>query len=93
MHFVACLSTSRRAGFEARMKQVYKLPMECPFQWPNRGFAAVFIGLVLAHLTPSLAADSPGDHAKPPNIVFILVDDLRFDGMGFLQEQLQTPKH
>lgn len=28
---------------------------------------------------------------KPRNMIFVLVDDLRFDGMGFLQEELQTP--
>ncbi|MEL1249291.1 sulfatase family protein [Aurantiacibacter gilvus] len=28
---------------------------------------------------------------QPRNIIFILVDDLRFDGMGFLQSQVQTP--
>ncbi len=28
---------------------------------------------------------------KPMNIVFVLVDDLRYDGMGFIQEKLQTP--
>lgn len=28
---------------------------------------------------------------RPTNIVFVLVDDLRFDGMGFLQPGLQTP--
>ncbi|TPV61788.1 sulfatase [Aestuariibacter sp. GS-14] len=25
------------------------------------------------------------------NIIFVLVDDLRFDGMGFLQDELETP--
>jgi len=25
------------------------------------------------------------------NVVFVLLDDLRYDGMGFLQEELQTP--
>ena len=29
--------------------------------------------------------------ARPRNIVFILLDDLRYDGMGFLQPELQTP--
>ena len=32
-----------------------------------------------------------GVAASPPNIVFVLVDDLRFDGMGFLNPTLQTP--
>jgi arylsulfatase A-like enzyme len=29
--------------------------------------------------------------AKPRNIVFVLVDDLRYDGMGFLQPRIRTP--
>ncbi|WP_031295845.1 sulfatase family protein [Sphingobium ummariense] len=28
---------------------------------------------------------------KPRNVVFILLDDLRYDGMGFLQPELKTP--
>jgi arylsulfatase A-like enzyme len=28
---------------------------------------------------------------KPYNIVFVLVDDLRFDAMGFVTPGLQTP--
>ena len=28
---------------------------------------------------------------RPRNIVFVLLDDLRYDGMGFLQPELQTP--
>ena len=29
--------------------------------------------------------------AKPRNVIFILLDDLRYDGMGFLQPGLKTP--
>jgi N-acetylglucosamine-6-sulfatase len=29
--------------------------------------------------------------ARPRNVVFILLDDLRYDGMGFLQPELKTP--
>ena len=29
--------------------------------------------------------------AAQPNVIFILVDDLRFDGMGFVNPSLQTP--
>jgi arylsulfatase A-like enzyme len=36
-------------------------------------------------------ASAPAASGKPRNIIFILVDDLRFDGMGFLQPQLHTP--
>jgi arylsulfatase A-like enzyme len=38
---------------------------------------------------PMLQAQATGAH--PRNIVFILVDDLRFDGMGFLQSEVKTP--
>ena len=36
---------------------------------------------------PSLARQ----HSAPRNVIFILLDDLRFDGMGFLQPGLNTP--
>lgn len=37
-------------------------------------------------------APAPEAPARPRNIIFVLVDDLRFDGMGFLQPGLlQTP--
>ena len=38
---------------------------------------------------PALQGPAPG--ARPRNVVFILIDDLRFDGMGFLQPELKTP--
>ena len=56
----------------------------------RRCLATVLVALALAPAA-SLAAGSPDGGAKPRNIILILVDDLRFDGMGFLQEQLQTP--
>lgn len=31
------------------------------------------------------------NESKSPNIIFVLVDDLRYDGMGFLQPDLKTP--
>ena len=46
---------------------------------------------------PAAAASRPcapgsgrGD-AHPRNVVFILIDDLRYDGMGFLQPEVKTP--
>jgi arylsulfatase A-like enzyme len=45
------------------------------------------IALALAS-TPFYAA-APAE--RPRNIVFILLDDLRYDGMGFLQPEVQTP--
>ncbi|WP_126174583.1 sulfatase family protein [Altericroceibacterium xinjiangense] len=43
---------------------------------------------------PATLAQTPLDAPvtkKSPNVVFILLDDLRFDGMGFLQPGLHTP--
>lgn len=37
------------------------------------------------------APAEPAAQARPRNVVFILVDDLRFDGMGFLQPGIKTP--
>lgn len=39
------------------------------------------------------ASDAQAPVARQPqrNVIFVLVDDLRFDGMGFLQPQLRTP--
>ena len=37
------------------------------------------------------APPPPAAAAKPHNIIFVLVDDLRFDGMGFLRPGLKTP--
>jgi arylsulfatase A-like enzyme len=34
---------------------------------------------------------SAKSNEKQRNVVFVLMDDLRYDGMGFLQEELQTP--
>ncbi|MCP5145764.1 MAG: sulfatase [Gammaproteobacteria bacterium] len=41
-------------------------------------------GLIAA---PAIAGEGP----SKPNVVFILLDDLRFDGMGFLNPLLKTP--
>lgn len=58
-------------------------------------FAAVAFqsGMAQAAPKPAPSAPAPADApARPRNIIFVLVDDLRFDGMGFLQPGLlQTP--
>jgi arylsulfatase A-like enzyme len=45
--------------------------------------------------TPAVAGESPapgkGSSSKPRNIIFVIVDDLRFDGLGFLQPRIKTP--
>ncbi|WP_230461199.1 sulfatase family protein [Sphingobium sp. CAP-1] len=35
------------------------------------------------------AAEAPRE--KPRNVIFIILDDLRYDGLGFLQPQIRTP--
>ncbi|WP_211101450.1 sulfatase [Niveispirillum sp. SYP-B3756] len=44
---------------------------------------------LMALSTTARAADKAAD--RPRNIVFVLVDDLRFDAMGFLTPGLKTP--
>jgi arylsulfatase A-like enzyme len=56
--------------------------------------AIVWAGLHAA--APAVAQPDPRDQGQaagphPRNIVFILVDDLRYDGMGFLQPEVETP--
>lgn len=50
---------------------------------------AAAMALVALSLPDSARAAPPP--AKPYNVIFILVDDLRFDGMGFLRPGLKTP--
>ena len=61
------------------------------------GGAACFAALAMgggASAAPATAQGAPQNpaSARPRNIIFVLVDDLRFDGMGFLQPGLlHTP--
>jgi arylsulfatase A-like enzyme len=58
---------------------------------------ALAIGSVPFHTARPAAAASraatQGDAGapRPRNMVFILIDDLRYDGMGFLQPEVKTP--
>lgn len=57
--------------------------------------AALGLASVAAPL-PAREAPAPAKAAvpaaaKPKNVIFVIVDDLRYDGMGFLQPQLRTP--
>jgi arylsulfatase A-like enzyme len=57
---------------------------------------ALAVGSTPFHAAAPLAASSgqapaQAPQGRPRNIVFILLDDLRYDGMGFLQPELQTP--
>jgi arylsulfatase A-like enzyme len=40
---------------------------------------------------PAKRAFQPQAAAHPRNVIFILLDDLRYDGMGFLQPDVETP--
>ena len=53
--------------------------------------AATALALVPAGASSMPAPASPAAAAKPRNIIFILVDDLRYDGLGLLQPQVRTP--
>ena len=54
-----------------------------------RACAAAVVALSIPLM--ARAAPPPPAPAKPHNIIFVLVDDLRFDGMGFLRPGLKTP--
>ena len=52
----------------------------------------IALSLCLGIITiTALAERREPDEAPQPNVVFILLDDLRFDGMGFLNDKLDTP--
>jgi arylsulfatase A-like enzyme len=61
------------------------------------GAAAAFAAVALpsaplaAQSAPAVSSASAQAQARPRNIVFVILDDLRYDGMGFLQPQLKTP--
>lgn len=55
-------------------------------------FAAVAtVQTAQAQATAHAGASTPASATKPRNVVFVLLDDLRYDGMGFLQPGLKTP--
>lgn len=47
------------------------------------------LGLAVLSAVQLVQAAAPA--AKPRNVIFVLVDDLRYDAMGFLTKGLQTP--
>ena len=49
----------------------------------------IVLVLVLLVNSESVLAQNTAKTAK--NIVFIILDDLRFDGLGFLNPQVETP--
>jgi len=64
----------------------------------TRGWLALGVPVALAigaahsqSAPPAAAAARSAATAHPRNMIFILVDDLRYDGMGFLQGEVKTP--
>src|SRR5688572_8614985 len=57
----------------------------------NRPFRAMHAAALTSFLAIASVGARAAMPAKPYNIVFVLVDDLRFDAMGFLTSGLQTP--
>ena len=56
------------------------------------GLAAMAMPLSARDAAPAPVTKAPVPVvAKPKNVIFVIVDDLRYDGMGFLQPQLRTP--
>lgn len=63
-------------------------------RWAVIGLAAISMPLSAQVATlPSVPAPAtrPQAEARPKNVIFVIVDDLRYDGMGFLQPALKTP--
>lgn len=54
-------------------------------------FAAVALPTVSAGAKQASGTATEAPRQQPRNIIFVLVDDLRYDGMGFLQPKLKTP--
>jgi arylsulfatase A-like enzyme len=58
----------------------------------TRGWLAIGVPVALAIGLAHVRTASPAKAASHPrNMIFILVDDLRYDGMGFLQPEVKTP--
>ncbi|WP_438810745.1 sulfatase family protein [Sphingobium chlorophenolicum] len=54
--------------------------------------APLALSATTATAAPDPAATAPAPRERPRNVIFVLVDDLRYDGMGFLQPGLlKTP--
>jgi arylsulfatase A-like enzyme len=52
---------------------------------------AAALGACALISAPAWAKAPAGAQARPENIIFVLVDDLRYDSMGFLTPGLKTP--
>lgn len=55
------------------------------------GAVSLALGMPAQAAAPAQRGAAAQPRAKPRNVVFILLDDLRYDGMGFLQPQIRTP--
>ena len=70
----------RTSPLRNKMKRVWR-----------QGTAAVWLLLMLAATAILPLAVDAATASKPPNIIFILVDDQRYDELGFLNPILDTP--
>lgn len=50
-----------------------------------------FFAFILVFSSSGVLAATGFSEKPPRNVIFVLLDDLRYDGMGFLQDKLQTP--
>jgi arylsulfatase A-like enzyme len=62
----------------------------------NRSISLVLTGVlftmgITSSFSVRAAQRAPEPEARRHNVIFVLVDDLRYDGMGFLQPGLKTP--
>ena len=56
-----------------------------------RTLRVALLGAIAAVSATAARSAEPAPAAPPPNMIFVLVDDLRFDAMGFLTPGLKTP--
>ena len=70
----------RTSPLRNKMKRVWR-----------QGAAVVWLVLMLAAMAILPLAVNAATTSKPPNIIFILVDDQRYDELGFLNPILDTP--
>ena len=53
----------------------------------NKKFTSLFVGYILS----LLFAPASAEKAKKPNVLFIVIDDLGWDDVGFRSHQIHTP--
>ena len=53
--------------------------------------SGLFAAIAIAVAAASLAGCAGEAESAPPNIIFVLTDDQRYDQLGFVNPALQTP--